>query len=293
MPQTTNLPSGGGAKICFLETHDHIESFSYSTDLPITTEVWTTVATGVHPEEHGIVATGEQQEWKNPVLQTLSKVTPYVLPKDLRVRLGTILRGDEEDSAMVMRQTDVDTIFPHGSAFGWPGVTPARHLSEAWHLLEQANANKISTDELLDKSMKNTGIEFGWLIAAADLGYPVVGVHSHILDIAGHAFARREKKLKEVYTQVDRLVGMIQEHTDRLVILSDHGMQVEWLDDESPGDHSLRPFISSNFATDLPDDMYSVRPWVESQITANTEERDESVGIDTTHQQLKDLGYLE
>ena len=38
-----------------LDNHCGIRTFSYSLDVPATLEVWPTIATGVTPEEHGVV----------------------------------------------------------------------------------------------------------------------------------------------------------------------------------------------------------------------------------------------
>jgi len=94
-----------------LDEHTELETFSYSGDDPVTLEVWTSVATGVHPREHGMESSGEQQEWNNPLLQLASSVTPYLLPKELRVKLGTMLRGDDDDSVMTFDSTEHDHVF--------------------------------------------------------------------------------------------------------------------------------------------------------------------------------------
>lgn len=71
-----------------LETHGEIETFTYGTETPSTLEVWPSVATGLHPEDHRIINENEAaQSWGNPVLRMGSKVTQY-LPTTVRSTLG-------------------------------------------------------------------------------------------------------------------------------------------------------------------------------------------------------------
>lgn len=111
-----------------------------------------------------MVSTGEEQEWENSLLRIASTFAPYVLPKSLRVKLGTILRGDEDETGMTFSQTDCDHVFPEDGVYGWPGITPAIHLSETWHWLNLAQQGEISDDELWRRLYANLGKEFGWIL---------------------------------------------------------------------------------------------------------------------------------
>lgn len=275
-----------------LDTHDELETFSYSKASPVTLEVWTSVATGVHPRVHGIASTGEQQEWENPILRAANRVAPHVLPKDLRIKLGTMLRGDDDDSVMTFGTTDHDHFFPEGGAYCWPGVTPAKHLAETWHWLNLAEQGDIPNDELWRRLYGNMGREFGWLMAMSETTLPVVGVHSHVLDAAGHAYARRPERLREVYEDVDEMLARVREHVDRLVVLSDHGIEVGWVEeDDSPGSHSWRAMVGTTEEGPLPESVLDVREWVEERTGDESAALDDA-SLDTTRDQLKDLGYL-
>ncbi|QLG48857.1 alkaline phosphatase family protein [Natrinema halophilum] len=287
-----------------LETHRELETFAHSGKHPNTLEVWTATATGVGPTEHGLESTGEQQQWRNPVLEYASTVTPYILPKDVRIRLGTWLRGDSDgdgDVGMTLRQTSHSHLFqPDGHVVRWwPGVTPGEHLSETWHWLNLASSGEITDDELWRRLYGNAGLEAGWLQGMGQTTVAVAGVHMHVLDAAGHAFATRLDRLREVYERVDRLLGSVREQVDELLVLSDHGMQVEWIDgDTEPGFHSWRALASTTLADDPPESVFGVREWVEARVDAGDvgdgsgNERRPAV-MDTTEEQLRDLGYLE
>lgn len=275
-----------------LDEHGPLETFSYSKERPVTLEVWTSVATGVTPREHGMASTGEQQEWDDPLLRAAGKVTPYVLPKPLRVKLGTMLRGDDDDAVMTFDRTDHDHVFPEGGAYCWPGVTPARHLAETWHWLNLAEQGEITTAELWRRLYANFGREVGWLMSMTHTDLPLVGVHSHVLDAAGHAYAKRPEKLRSVYEDVDDLVGTVRDHVDRLVVLSDHGMEVGWVEgDDEPGSHSWRATFGTTADGPLPDDVFAVREWLEARTGRGIDDRTDA-SLDTTREQLEDLGYL-
>lgn len=281
-----------GCQNILLDNHHQIETFSYSGDDPITLEVWTSVATGAHPEEHGMFSSGEQQEWDNLLLRTASTVAPYVLPKSARVRLGTMIRGDEDETGMTFNQTDNDHFFPEGGVYGWPGITPANHLSQTWHWLSLANQGAITDGELWRRLYANAGKELGWVLGMAQTSLPVVGAHMHVLDAAGHIYANREKNLQEVYERVDSMIGAVREQVDSLVVLSDHGMQVGSIpEDEIPGDHSWRATFGTTEEGPLPESVYDVREWVEERAGPHRE-RTDAASLDTTKEQLEDLGYL-
>jgi len=80
---------------------------------------------------------------------------------------------------------------------------------------------------------------------------------------------------------------------DELLILSDHGMVVDWYDDEddrggTPGNHSWRAFASSTLDS-VPETVFEVAEW----INRNASEVDEaSVELDIDEERLRDLGYI-
>lgn len=277
-----------------LDNHGRIETFAYSKDEPITLEVWTSVATGVHPEEHGMSSTGEQQEWVSSLLRAAGTVAPYVLPKDLRVRLGTALRGDEDATGMTFGRTNVDHVFPEGGVYGWPGISSATHLSQTWHWLNLAQRGEITDVELWRRLYANAGKELGWAMGMARTDLPLIGVHMHILDAAGHAYANREDQLRDVYEHVDDMLGALRERVGTLVVLSDHGMQVSTIpEDDRPGDHSWRATFATTADGDRPESVFEVREWLEARIDTEREQsRTEAASLDTTREQLEDLGYL-
>lgn len=270
-----------------LDEHGEIETFTHGADVPATVEVWPTVATGLRPEEHGIVAKQTAQDWENPLLRLASNVTRF-LPVSVRATLGKpfVNRGEKKQFA----QTDASHVFEDGYVFSWPGITDAEHLVDTWQLMFQSEDEEMSSPEFEGDLFKFTGSEFAWGARMSDTDAPIVGFHSHVLDAAGHAYARQPERLRDVYERVDRMLGWLRSETDRLVVLSDHGMQTSELDDDSPGKHSMRAAFGTTEEGPLPEAMTDVRGWLEERVaTAEYDEGAMESDVDTDH--LEALGY--
>jgi hypothetical protein len=267
--------------------HRKLEVFAHTFDLPYTPEVWTTAATGQDPTEHDVA--GDVRKWNNPTLRFASSLTSR-LPSGLRELLGKPFRS--AGAKRSFRETSVDHAFD--MVYGWPGITPAENLHEAWNWYSQAEAGELTASQLDRNLRANTGEEFGWLAAVSRADCNLVGVHSQVLDVASHVFCQREDKLRETYMWVDELVGWLREYVNRLVILSDHGMQTVVTDDEEPGRHSWRAMISTQGVdADLPESVFDVREWLEDNSGTAVDGEDESVEVDTPMDRLSNLGYLD
>ena len=275
-------------KNMLLENHGPLEVFGHNFDVPQTTEVWPTIATGLSPTEHGM--SREVRQWDSPVLQSLSKGTD-LLPDGVRTALGAPFR--KLGAGRSIEQTDT-TDHAFDRVFGWPGITSADHLHEAWQWYNEASEGGLTVGELTDRLRANTGQEFGWLAAMSKSNVPLIGVHSHVLDVAGHMFATEPDRLRSVYGWVDDLLGWLRQYVDKLVVLSDHGMQTTVTDDDDPGNHSWRALVATQGLSDsLPESAYDVRAWLESNASARTETDDSEVDLGEVEEHLADLGYME
>jgi hypothetical protein len=173
----------------------------------------------------------------------------------------------------------------------WPGITDATNFKEAQELLSKVNSGQISDSDLKKRLFGNTGSEFGWLAALSMTDIPIVGTHSHILDVAGHVYSNREEEIRDYYLNVDRMVSTLKVCCNELVIISDHGMEVSALEDENPGKHSWRSFIGTTIEDDLPDTMIEIAPWLENHISMEEKPlQQERLDAPTDH--LRDLGYF-
>lgn len=272
-----------------LDSHGSLETFSHSLKEPHTLEVWPTIATGVSPEKHGIGPTEDHQtKWDNPIIDFGRKLTSWALPQEFRTQLGKTLLATGASVEHSYPTTDVDHVFD--AAHMWPGVMPASHLGQAWDLLNGLYEGQFDDGELEYELFELTHQELNWTAVQTGL----VGVHCHVLDVAGHAYCRREDRLRHYYERVGHLVSALRTCVDEVIILSDHGMQVDWLDDENPGSHSFDAAISTTMDCSLPSHVTEVADWLDRHRPSPEEEADSAEAIvDTTREQLEELGYLE
>lgn len=278
-----------------LETDGEIQTFNYSQEVPYTPEVWTTVATGLPIEEHDVKNAGTS-EWSNPLLELASKFTGH-LSEHTRYRLGQLVTT-HTDEDWGFGTTDMETMFsgPGRYLHNWPGIDNTD--VDDVNLLYNQLMNDELTDIEFDVSVYSIACqEFEWLeehLRCRDrLGFePVLlGFHTHILDAAGHVYADDEKRLGEFYQWVaDRVSSLRSALTDDdcLLLLGDHGMEVEFLDDKDPGQHSWRPHVAST-TDSVPQDVVDVRQWVESRLG---EVGDRKTEIELPEEQLRELGYI-
>lgn len=294
-----------------LDAHGGLETFAHSRDTPLTAEVWPVVATGRMPGEGDGAGGKRGSDWSGP-LAVADSAGKRLVPQSWRATVGRYLRvgrpgdamfgpdendGDSGDGDHVGERSAADHAFADGAVYNWPGLTPTRNWKRAEYWLEQFHDGAIDDRAFLRRQLAFTGQEVGWLAAMAQAGLPIVGVHAHVLDHAGHAWARQPEKLRTAYEQVDRLAGMVRTHdavTD-LVVCSDHGMQTAVTDDDEPGHHSFEGLFATTAGGDLPAHVADVRAWLEAHTPAAEplgESWDEG-DFDTPTEHLRDLGYIE
>ncbi|WP_323174532.1 alkaline phosphatase family protein [Natrialba sp. PRR66] len=271
-----------------LETNAELESISYSLDVPATLEVWPSIATGTPPAEHGVVL--DSVGWDNTSGLNVLVRMAQLLPDAASERLATAKERLDEGG---FPYTDDPTVFDDGSVRNWPGVTPALDWERESEWFEQATEGRMATAEFMRRYFGSTGSCLGWLAGQALSDVPIAGVHAHILDHAGHMYARRPAELRTVYERIDALVGWLRSRVDRLVIVSDHGMQTTATEDPEPGVHSEHALVATTEPGPLPTDVLSVRPWLEDRIEADGEgTSDPTASVDAPREHLEDLGYL-
>lgn len=274
-----------------LDTHREIETFNHMRGQPYTLEVWPTVATGLGPEGHGITESGTS-EWDNPLLNIASKFTG-TLPETTRTRLGNVVSaytGEEYNLA----ETDAETMFdaPGRVVHNWPGVANNRYLLDVWRVLKPHEEGQ--SIETFERQVYGTAAEqFGWVREMIRHNVSLVGAHVHTLDVCGHAYATDKERLRRVYHRIGEMVAEVQARLgddDDLLVLSDHGMHVEWLDGDDAGSHSWRSMAATTIEDSLFDDVYDARAWIERHTpdwTAGSAEN-----VDLPEEQLRQLGYI-
>lgn len=279
------LVTGWDCEWMQLDNCASLETFAHTHDQPHTLEVWPTVATGKHPEDHGITPDMKSDtEWDSSLVDTASTVAERVLPSTWRTKLGGHLvdRGVNVEHS----RPTTDSTSPFDSVYMWPGLTPATHLGRAWDLLDQSKDDAITSTEFEHELFALAHDEINWVASQSGL----VGVHCHVLDAAGHAYCCQEERLRHYYERTNYLLGSLRTCVDDLVIVSDHGMNVAWLGDSDPGTHSWHATVATTLDSELPETVMGFAEWLAGVDTS--EESGHTDGFDTNREQLKDLGYL-
>lgn len=276
-----------------LKSYGEMETFSYMLDRPHTGEVWPTIATGLHPREHGITGASEA-EWDNRLVEFASRFTGH-LQFSTRNKLGNAankLLG----ASWELAETDCDSFLddPDRECHNWPGVHKSSELERLWRTLQIVNNNGMSQAEF-DRALYGEAAEkFGWVNEMLRHETELVATHIHIVDLAGHVYGTDEDHYRSFYNWVNQKIHEVKEQMsedDNMMILSDHGMKTTWTDpdDENAPEHSFRAFSATSFET-RPTNVFDVREWVENHVCtveASTEQ------VDLPEEQLRQLGYIE
>ncbi|WP_408959715.1 alkaline phosphatase family protein [Natrinema sp. 74] len=269
-----------------LDAHGGLESISHSLSVPATLEVWPTIATGLSPADHGVTLDGVGWDG-TPGLRAVVRAV-QLLPDRIR---DQFVEFKERISEGGYPQTDAPTVFDEGSVHNWPGVTPCHVWEREGEWFARATEGDMSSDAFVRRSLGTTGSCLGWLAGQSLSPVAIAGAHAHLLDHAGHMFARRPAELRRVYEQVDSLLGWLRERVDRLVIVSDHGMQTTATDDPDPGVHSEHALIATTESGPLPTDVRAVRAWLEERVDDGPDESADAT-VDAPREHLEELGYL-
>lgn len=273
-----------------LDSHCSIQSLSHSINVPATLEVWPSIATGLRPPEHGITINPADRDSES-LLYRLGVRVNQSLPDLLQDRIH---RFKEQQMGSTYPQTSSPTIFSQkgGSVYNWPGVTPCHDWKHEGEWFKDVVKGEMSEQEFYKRHLGDVGKGIGWLAAQDQMNIPVAGVHVHMLDHMGHLYAKRPDELRQAYEDVDTLVGWLREVVDRLVVISDHGMQSSALDDSDPGVHSWRSFMAVTGEYDaLPESILDVNGWILELVSEEINDPTTTTA-DAPIEHLQDLGYL-
>lgn len=270
-----------------------LDSVAYSMEFPLTTEVWPTIATGLHPREHGITKSGASA-WDNPLVAIASHLLEP-LPHDVRIRLGDVAE-DVFGAEYSVKETDATSVFEGDmrEVHNWPGVHNSYFIRDRWGAVEKPTENPEYSAAQFDRDVLPVGAEkFGWVEEILNHEVELAGVHLHVIDLAGHVYSNEKEDYRKYYNwmndRVDRLHSNLKSE-DELIIMSDHGMGVSWIEGDEPGKHSSRAFISSTIDDELPKTVFQVRDWIEQHIEPIDPLDSKQIHVDEDH--LDDLGYI-
>lgn len=281
-----------GCENMLLEDHVEMRSVAHRFEHPHTGEAWPSIATGLHPTEHGISGYGQ---WDNPVLTMLSHGAQTLnVSGEIRGKIGSAIKENTDQEWHL--QTVEEPTFLDGeyrAVHNWPGVHRNDVLHYIWGLFQDLKDDKLSEETFRREAFTEAASKFGWLEEAVQFDAEVAATHVHVLDVFGHLYPEDRDHYREVYEDVDERIGDLRAalgEDDELLILSDHGIEAGWIDeDDTPGKHSWRA-IASTTVDSPPTDALDVREWVEAHV--------ESLDVDRTQMevpedQLRELGYIE
>lgn len=280
-----------------LRTHGEMETVAHQNPIPHTGEVWPTIATGLHPSEHGITHGGESQ-WDNPVIEVISRLVGPYISMHTRADLGRIVRtvtGADWEIA----ETDADTMFDGDGrhVHNWPGTVNGNVVREVWRHINHT-VEKGTPQEEFDRLLWGTAAQkFAWVREMLSHDAVLVASHVHVLDASGHAYGTNEEHYRVFYEKAARYVGDVRaamDDDDDLLLLSDHGMNTAWLPvDTEVRHHSWRAFSASTLDS-RPASVFDVKDWVEAAIESHRRPAARAeTDLDLPEAQLRDLGYIQ
>jgi predicted AlkP superfamily pyrophosphatase or phosphodiesterase len=285
------LAADFGCENLLLDEHTKLQSVAHRLEHPHTGEAWPSIATGLHPTEHGLTGHGE---WDSPVLTGLSRLAHRLnVSGDVRSRLGDAIKqntGQDWQLQVVDEPTFLDG--EYRAVHNWPGVYRNEALHYIWGLFEEVKEDRMSEETLIRETYTEAASKFGWVHEALEHDVELAATHVHVVDVLGHLYSDDEAAYRQVYRDIDRRVGAVRDALDDgddLLILSDHGMETTWLDDPDPGTHSWRALASSTVDAP-PEDALDIREWVEAHVEEVDTERTRA---DIPEEQLRELGYID
>ncbi|RJT07991.1 alkaline phosphatase family protein [Halococcus sp. IIIV-5B] len=270
-----------------LNNHRELKTFSYSLDVPATLEVWPSIATGQPPQEHGVVV--NQIGWDNRTGLNIVVKLAQLLPDTVH---SSLLQLKKDRLGSSIQQTEAAHIFDRGSVYNWPGLTPCLDWNLEGEWFSGVTEGNLSEEEFRRRHLGSAGKGIGWLAGQSLANVPISGAHIHYLDHMGHLYGKRPETLRSAYMEMDALVGWLRQQVDRLVIISDHGMQTTSTDDSDPGVHSSHALMATTEFGELPTNVMDIRDWLDERVVEDTEERESKATVDAPMEHLRDLGYL-
>jgi hypothetical protein len=280
-----------GCENILLDDHIEMQSVAYRLNHPHTGEAWPSIATGLHPRDHGITGHGE---WDSPVLTRLSRLAHrFNVSGEIRGKIGDLI-DENTDQRWQLRIVEQPTFLDgeYRAVHNWPGVYRNESLQYIWRLFQRAKDDEISEATFIREAYTEAASKFGWLHEGIEHEVELAAVHVHLLDVMGHLTPNDEATYRGVYEDIDRMIGEFRAAMgpeDELLILSDHGMEAGWTGDEQPGRHSWRA-IASTTLSDPPEHALNVKEWVEERVVPVTPDRS---AAEIPEDQLRELGYIQ
>jgi len=286
-----------------------------ATDEPHTKELWPSMISGLHPDDHGIHAVSEGDggvEWAHPLLNTASALANGIVPKPVLNAIGARLR--ERGAALEGYSTDyydeneIQTVFDGVEAL--PISIPNYETAHDRQLGLDANRDDVWAELAVDRSGEGTDFAPGIDMSAvhdilgremgrrtslaihgiAD-GYPLVWVWYGVLDTVGHMAPAVDAPLERHYYELaaSQTAAIRALAPDDAIILavSDHGIQ--------EGQHTHHATLCSDGPEPVDEigHVFELADWLDAQtIEGHAGGRVDADELKTANKRLGDLGYI-
>lgn len=281
-------------------------------DEPHTRELWPSLITGLHPDEHGIHAVTDSDglEWDSTVLNTASTLANGVVPQRVLDAIGRRLRergaGLDQKAAGYYSANELPTVFDGGGqAISIPNYeTPEDRAAGldatrdgVWgELLVDRDGTAgfepdISVPAMYDVLGREVGRRVGRTLGTVRAGEPLVWTWFGCLDTVGHMAPAVDAPLEADWYQaaadVTATIRARVPDSATVVCVSDHGLQA--------GEHTDYATVASEDtdAVTAIDSVFDVAEWVQGGTWRG--QRGQAVSADGMRDvktSLEDLGYV-
>lgn len=299
-----------------LDYHRPIDTINSDSGAPSTHELWPSIITGLHPQEHGLLVE-DGVSWGNPFLELASTVADYALPDTIQTRVGGWLLTNTDSEAFraprsYYSERGISTIFDgiDASAIGVPNYVVDPSTEDREQLLRRSLGDLFQRDPaavgghrtsdlnaFYEKCMEMVMIR----ITRARRGLrggrqALVFAYTSGLDLIGHVSHTDPEMLADAYTEIDDFVGELRAdlaREDELVIVSDHGLQ--------EGIHTEKAIVAatSDQIVRSVESVLDIRSTLDAELRGGSHDSVTSKvadrrfeGDERVRSQLEDLGYF-
>lgn len=283
------------------------------TNEPHTKELWPSLITGLHPEDHGIrIQPAEGVEWESSYLNRLSDAAQGIVPKPVLNAIGKRLRDRghrlDQKRPRYYERNGIETVFNGG---GRPISIPNYETSldrtygldatrdDVWAaLLEDRDGTMgftpdISVAGIYDILGSELGKRVGQTLNAINQGHGLVWTWFGLLDTVGHIAPAVDGTIQQDWYQVAAtMTETVRQHAPddvTVICVSDHGL--------IDGDHTHYATIASDNRDVIENtqSIFDVAPWIDAHKPARTD-KTAQMGTDAemrdVKKQLEGLGYI-
>jgi len=282
-------------------------------DEPHTRELWPSIITGFHPNNHGIQAVSESGgvDWNNSAIDYASTVANGLVPQVLLSAIGNRLR--ERGAGLDVKRTEyykergIETVFDdRGKPISIPNYETDydrefdldANRDDVWATLladrdgSEGFEPNVAPENVYSTVFSEASRRVAHTLSATQRGNELVWTWFGLLDTAGHVdpaveypLQRMAYELAATYTQmVKRQVGSDTE----VLCISDHGL--------IGGDHTHYATVAGgpDDAHESIDSVFDVADWIRSQELQSDTGLSDSTEYDmeTVNEQLEKLGYI-